>query len=156
MYSKMKDGAHPAFVEVIKQLTPDEARLVRLFTVPKAFPLLTVRFEWKANKSPKKGGENVLTHFSHFGIEAHLERPDMAPTFIDNICRLGLAEIPAMFVYTSEGIYEALENSSEIQNAKKKIEENPELKCILIREGLRIPEFGKQFIKACVEPKFPS
>lgn len=156
MYDKMKNGAHPAFVEVIKQLTPDDARLIRLFTNPRPFPLLTVRYEWKENKSPKIGGEDVLVHFSRLGIDAHLECPDMTPTFIDNICRLKLAEIPAMFVYTSLGVYEPLENSSEVQDAKKKIEENPELKCVLQREGLRITEFGKQFVKICVSPQFPS
>ncbi|MFD2454137.1 DUF4393 domain-containing protein [Ideonella paludis] len=31
-------GAHPAFVEIIKQLTPDEAKLVGLFIRPRAFP----------------------------------------------------------------------------------------------------------------------
>lgn len=156
MYNKMKDEAHPAFVEVIKQMTPDEARLVRLFTALRAFPLLTVRSEWKENKPPKIGGEDVLVHFSRLGFDAHLERPDMTPTFIDNICRLGLAEIPAMFVYTSEGLYEPLENSSEVQRIKKEIEENLELRCLLRREGLRITEFGKQFVKICVLPRFPS
>ncbi len=156
MYSKTKSGAHPAFVEIIKQLTPDEARLIRLFATPRSFPLLTVRYDWIENKSPKIGGENILVHFSHFGIDAHLECPDMTPTFVNNICRLGLGEIPAMQIYVSEGIYEPLENSLEVQSAKKEIEENPELRCSLTREGFWLTEFGKQFIKTCVLPQFPS
>lgn len=40
--------AHPAFVEIIRQLTPDEARIVRLFLEPRPpFPLITVRARLK-------------------------------------------------------------------------------------------------------------
>lgn len=155
MYSKTKNGAHPAFVEIIKQMTPDEARLIRLFSTSRPFPLLSVRYDWIENRPPKIGGEDILVHFSHFGIDAHLECPDMTPTFVNNICRLGLGQIPPGQVYASEGIYEPLENSPEVQSEKKKIEKNPELRCSLKREGFWLTEFGKQFIKTCVLPQFP-
>lgn len=47
MDTRTATGAHPAFVEIIRQLTPDEARLLRLFTPPRPLPLLNVRFEFK-------------------------------------------------------------------------------------------------------------
>src|SRR5207245_353571 len=36
MDTRTASGAHPAFVEIIRQLTPDEAKLVRLLAIPRA------------------------------------------------------------------------------------------------------------------------
>src|SRR6266571_2645882 len=49
--------AHPAFVEIIRQLTPDEARLLRLFALPRSFPLLNVRREFKVETATERGGQ---------------------------------------------------------------------------------------------------
>jgi hypothetical protein len=146
------NGALPAFVEIIKQLTPDEAKLVGLFiherTMP--FPLLNVRWEYKNPTPEKTGGSDALVNFSQLGVIAHCEFPNMTPMYIDNLCRLGLAEIPAMFQFTSVGIYDPLENAPEVQQKKSEIEQNPEFKFVLERKGLRITELGKQFARICV------
>lgn len=143
-------GAHPAFVEIIKQLTPDEAKLVGLFVHPLAFPILTVRWEYKNPTPEKTGGQDVLVNFSLLGHQARLEFPQLIPTYIDNLCRLGLAEVPAMFQYTAQGVYEPLESAPEVQHAKAQIEENPEWCFKVERRGLRVTELGKQFASICV------
>lgn len=63
-------GAHPAFVEIIKQLTPDEAKVLALFVVGMPFPLINVRWKYKSNQEGKTGGQDVLVHFSHLGLVA--------------------------------------------------------------------------------------
>ena len=93
-------GAHPAFVEIIKQLTPDEAKLVALFIHQMPFPLLNVRWEYKTPTEEKTGGQEVLVNFSLLGAQARLEFAHLTPTYIDNLCRLGLAEIHSMWQYT--------------------------------------------------------
>ena len=146
-------GAHPAFVEIIKQLTPDEAKLIGLFVREMAFPLLDVRWEFKNQTAEKSGGKDVLMNFSLLGVIAQCEFPQLTPTYIDNLCRLGLAEIPAMFQYTSVGVYDALENAQEVQQLKSQIEQNQEFRCSLERKGLRVTELGKQFARICVVRK---
>jgi hypothetical protein len=143
-------GAHPAFVEIIKQLTPDEARLVGLFVHPMAFPLLNVRWEFKHQTPDQTGGHDVLVNFSLFGAQARLEFPQLMPTYIDNLCRLGLAEVPGMFEYTSKGIYEPLENAPVVLKVKAQIEANPEWSPTIQRKGMRVTELGKQFAAICV------
>jgi Abortive infection alpha len=91
-------GAHPAFVEIIRQLTPDEAKLVSLFLKEMPFPLLNVRWEYKTPTEEKKGGLDVLVNFSQLGEAAGCEFIHLVPAYIDNLCRLGLADIPAMFI----------------------------------------------------------
>ena len=143
-------GAHPAFVEIIKQLTPDEAKLVGLFVREMAFPLLDVRWEFKNPTPEKTGGKEVLVNFSLLGGIAQCEFPQLTPTYIDNLCRLGLAEVPAMLQYTGQGVYDLLENSSEVQLQKLQIEQDPELKITFGRKALRVTELGKQFARICV------
>ena len=146
-------GAHPAFVEIIKQLTPDEAKLIGLFVHEMPFPLLDVRWEYKNPTAEKSGGKDVLMNFSLLGVIAQCEFPQLTPTYIDNLCRLGLAEIPALFQYTGKGVYDALENAQEVQQLKSQIEQNQELRCSLERKGLRVTELGKQFARICVVRK---
>ena len=143
-------GAHPAFVEIIKQLTPDEAKLVGLFIQDVALPLLNVRWEYKDPTPEKNGGKEVLVNFSLLGVITGCEFPQLTPTYIDNLCRLGLAEVPAMLEYTGKGVYDTLENAPEVQQQKIQIEQNPELKVRIERKALRVTEFGKQFARICV------
>lgn len=143
-------GAHPAFVEIIKQLTPDEAKLVGLFVRDMVLPLLDVRWEYKTPTEEKSGGKDVLINFSKLGEMAQCEFPQLTPTYIDNLCRLGLAEIPAMQHYTAKGIYDDLENAPEVEQQRLQIEQNPDLKCVLNQKILKITELGKQFASICV------
>lgn len=153
MDKETANGAHPAFVEIIRQLTPDEAKLVGLFMRDMPFPLLNVRWEYKTSTQEKIGGKDVLMNFSQLGLIAQCEFPQLTPTYIDNLCRLGLAETPSMFEYTSIGIYDNLESAIEVQQLKMQIEQNPELICKFERRGLRITELGKQFSRICVARK---
>lgn len=84
------EKAHPAFVEIIKQLTPDEAKIVALLAQKTQLPVLNVREQEPSDPSVRA---TVLRTFSLIGEEAGCQHPDLTPTYIDNVCRLGLAEI---------------------------------------------------------------
>lgn len=150
MDKSTSSGAHPAFVDIIKQLTPDEAKLIGLFIDSKPFPLINVRKEFKMETSGKTGDLDVLVNFSILGNIAQCEFPHLTPSYLDNICRLGLAEIPAMYEYTSTGIYDTLENDSLIQQIKLLIEQDPNYSFSIVRKGLKVTELGKQFARICV------
>lgn len=55
MDRKTASGAHPAFVEIIKQLTPDEAKLVKLFTADRAYALLSLRSSYRVEDEIHRG-----------------------------------------------------------------------------------------------------
>ncbi len=146
MDKRTANGAHPAFVEIIRQLTPDEARILRLFAEKnRAFPLITVRKERKT----EKGGIDVLTNFSLFGWEAGCDFPEQTQAYIDNLCRLGLIELSDN-VYVEADIYEPLENHPLVKLAIEDIEISGDLKVRIKRRRLFITEMGKQFLKTCV------
>lgn len=153
MDSSTAQGAHPAFIEIIKQLTPDEAKLVSLFVNDIALPLVNLRWEYKPNQDGKTGGQDVLVHYSHLGFQAKCEYPQMTPTYIDNLCRLGLAKVPTFWEYTTKGVYDELENDPLINTHKSNIEANPEIIAVLEKKGLRVTQLGKQFAQVCVVSK---
>lgn len=146
-------GAHPAFVEIIKQLTPDEAKLVGLFVRKMPYPLINVQWEYENAKDGKTGGQDVLVNYSHLGLVAGCELPQLTPTYIDNLCRLGLAEVPTFWEYTSKGVYDALENDVQVKNIQQAFEKDPERKVKIERKGLKITQLGKQFAEVCVVRK---
>jgi len=153
MDKRTAEGAHPAFVEIIKQLTPDEAKLVALFKGPRALPLLNVRWEYKTPTPEKSGGDDVLVNFSLLGQEVGVEFLHLTPTYLDNLCRLGLAEIPTMFEYTAPHLYDPLENAPEVLAQKTLIEANPELRFVAQHRGLRVTQLVRQFASICVSRK---
>lgn len=147
------EGAHPAFVDIIKQFTPDEAKLVGLFLREIPLPLLDVRMEIKNPSEENSGGNDVLVNFSQLGKIAGCEYENLTPTYIDNLCRLGLAEIPPLYKYTAKGVYEVLENDIVVLAYKTQIENKPDFEAVFIRKALRITELGKQFARICVARK---
>ena len=141
--------AHPAFVEILRQLTPDEARIVDLFVDQDYWPrpLITVRRQSKEGR----GGYDILRHFSLLGEEAQCSYPEMTPSYVDNLCRLGLAEIPALSELTDAGQYEPLERHPTVENIVAEISASTEDKPEIIKEILKVTTLGGQFCNACVE-----
>jgi hypothetical protein len=146
-------GAHPAFVEIIRQLTPDEAKLVGLFVRDMPFPLITVRWKFRKQEEGKRGGQDLLVNYSHLGLIAKCEYAEMTPTYIDNLCRLGLADVPAFFSYTGVGIYDALEADANVRKLVAVLDADPERIAVIQRRGLNVSQLGKQFAQVCVVRK---
>lgn len=152
MDTRTADGAHPAFVEIIRQLTPDEARILRLLATPRPLPLLNVRADYKVQTETERGGRDVLVHFSLLGWEAGCDFPDSTPTYLDNLCRLGLTQIPEIYEYTKPGVYDALEQHAIVQQAKKAVEADEKWVATLDRKGLVVTQLGQLFCRICVIP----
>ena len=85
MCSVMKNNVHPAFVEIIKQLCPDEAKIMKEVYKKYFIPTLSVR---KENKS--HAGIDIISGFSNIGYIANCEYPSEIIKYFDNLIRLGL------------------------------------------------------------------
>ncbi|TNI32851.1 DUF4393 domain-containing protein [Aeromonas dhakensis] len=142
--------AHPAFVDIIKQLTPDEARILKLFTTQSTFPLLDVNKLVTVHGHSGTGHIRMLHNFSLIGIKANCERPNDAPIYIDNLCRLGLAEVLSGIKLFSSELYEELESSDEINQIKLTHRETSPDSIQIVRGGIKLTEFGSRFCKICI------
>lgn len=147
------EKAHPAFVEIIKQLTPDEAKIIGLFLKKAPRPIINVGWKYKKGIQGKTGGQDILKNHSHLGTLAKCQYPDLTPTYIDNLCRLGLAAVPIFDSYTAQGVYDALENDSAVMQIKQQLENDPERDITISRVMLKVTELGKQFAHICAQRK---
>ncbi|WP_207809198.1 MULTISPECIES: DUF4393 domain-containing protein [unclassified Pseudomonas] len=138
--------AHPAFVEIIKQLTSDEAKLMKLFANNRMHPILTV-LERKTNV----GTREQLVYFSTFSNSAGIAIPDNLPSYFNNLCRLGLTEIPEGLYLSEDDPYEGLESEPIVRQTVSVINQMPDVKAEIIRQIIRPTQLGQQFIRACVQ-----
>lgn len=139
--------AHPSLVEIIKQLTPDEARLLKFFSTAVTLPIISVQ----AHIVGEPGGfVEVLTNFSLFGRDAGCEHPHLVPAYLDNLARLGLIQVPDKW-YVGEGAYQELENHPSVVEAKEQIDGQEGRRAEIDKKFVEITHLGQQFIDACVE-----
>jgi len=144
----------PFFVEIVRQLTSDEARILRhLAANPKrAVPIVHLRRE----NAKHDRGRTIARNLTLVGYDAECEFPDLAPTYLDNLARLGLIQLfPEDREYAKRSSYSRLENDPHILATKQKIEteNNPKKRIVrFVRSGLDITALGADFIQACVIP----
>ena len=141
-----KSNAHPAFVDIIKQLTPDEAKLIKLLKpdTKQFYPIIDIT-------SSVKGKDEyvyVIKNFSDisYGICAY---PDNISAYLDNFERLGLIEIHDSIFLVNEKIYDNLKEHAFVKNVTSQpLPENHFYD--FINHCFSVTNFGINFIKACV------
>lgn len=156
MDAETAHSAHPAFVEILGQLTPDEAKLLRhIATAPivtLVFIDLLARIKPDEDARPR-GKAEVLRRFSTLGEQADCAFADLTPTYLDNLERLGIVELESGRWYTAEqaeAAYADLEQHPRVRELSATVEggdlDGPE-----IRKGIiHVSALGRQFINACV------
>lgn len=145
MNTDKKWKVHPAFVDIIKQLTPDEAKFIRNLTpfVSHSNALIDARL-----KEEKTGGGNtIVSNFTNVGLDK-VDLPKNICSYIDNLERLKLIQIPPTKSLTNKGLYQPLINHPLMVNSLPKH----------IPEGFKIgyeyktfclTNFGVEFINTC-------
>jgi hypothetical protein len=84
--------AHPAFVEILKQMTQDEILiLTALPTLGRYEPVMNIGYVQAG-----KGQFTTARHLSLIAMDSQCAFPDLLPQYVDNLCRLGITEVPAM------------------------------------------------------------
>lgn len=141
--------AHPAFVEIIKQLSPDEALIMRSLAIAPIRPMIDLRKEAKANNV----GNWVAKNFSLIPKESGVRFLDLGANYMINLQRLGLIELRED--YTLEGAgdsdpYQPLRESPEIRQIIESIEAREEFKANVKPGAVITTELGRQFFRACV------
>ncbi len=140
--------AHPAFVDIIKNMAPDEAKIMRLFAASNINPLIDVR----RHLSAPSGYVILIRNYGRLGEKAGCNHPDLLGAYVDNLCRLGLLEIPHGISLSDGQRYAELENSDEVLAIKS--DPNPVGSSVSCeRKAIQLTTFGEQFCAACVLEK---
>jgi hypothetical protein len=141
--------AHPAFVDMIKNLSPDEARMLRYLSSNTLYPIINIKLVQSDN------GAYVIAHrhFSLLGMDAHCQHPFLAASYLDNLVRLGLAEIPEFGHLTEEALYKRIEGFPQIKGILESYSKFTDRRCEVEKLRAMVTDLGQQFIRACVIDK---
>lgn len=148
MNKVVKNGVHPAFVEIIRQLSPDEAKILKVIMIKEAVPTVTLRAEDLTGE-----GRDIIRDFSNIEESSHCENPAAFNQYLDNLIRLGLVKHAEMHqILIAEEQYQQLENHikfSSIKDIIPSIDANHPIPKIE-RSYINMTEFGKAFCKICL------
>ncbi len=145
MDNSKNEVLQPAFVEIIKQMSPIDAKnLINLYDIKdKQNSIVSIILESKDSKNYKEV-------FDHFYIEniGNISHVRVASSLL-NLKRLGLIEINYGVFLSDENRYLSYENHPIINQFKN--EYNDDFHSIKLKKGLiKITNFGMDFCKICI------
>jgi hypothetical protein len=149
MDGRAPDAVHPAFVELIRQLTAEEATLLRhILATPGGVPIAEIRLQEKAT-----GGYRMLqTHVLNLGdvdpvtkTYTIIENPRLA-AMVDNWTRLGLARVTYASSFEDKKLYAWVKSRPEMTRHHA---HNTSSHIVTYGEGILVStDLGKQFGRA--------
>ncbi len=137
-----KYNVHPSFVDIIKQLTPDEAKFLKHISKGNSYPLLGVNIKFSSG-----GHKSVVKNFTNIAYGV-CDCPESVFSYLDNLERLKLINIHSDEWFTNELVYKSLEDHSYIQAIIYSLVENGQ-KYDFSKGLFELTSFGRGFIKVC-------
>lgn len=158
--AKYADMAHPSFVEVVRQLSGEEAVLLRryLLNMSSAANVGIVALQSVVSSGRKM--ERLYSHLLDLRDEAGQPiRNDSVPTYVDNWIRLGLVEVHYDGRLSEPGSYDWVQERSETADARVAVAnrkapvppdgQDPEAYILDVVEGyMTSTSFGRSFALA--------
>lgn len=136
--------AHPAFVEVLKQLSLDEILILEYLPAEGRYePIMDLGFSL-----PEKGEFLTHRHVATIGVDAKCKSLHALPQLIDNLCRLGLTEIPPLRRLADDGRYDRIRALETFIQVKASVPQGGQFTEGLAMLGLT--PLGASFREACV------
>ena len=131
------DEAHPAYGRILKELAPDEARILRLLCREGPQPSVDVRTAGALSRASRS--EMVAPGINMIGPAAGVKHPDRIKPYLDNLARLGL------IWFSREPLddpleYQVLEAQPEVAEAMEKAGKGK-----TVRRSIHLTDFGDDF-----------
>lgn len=131
------------YAVILRQLTPDEARILSALSDGSPFPAIDV-----AERTGVGGtGRFVLRNASTVGKSAGVSLPDQVPGYLTRLIGLGLVDVDEE-VPSLETQYEILLTDETVRAAEKQVK-----RAKFVRRTVHISRLGAQFWQAC-DPSF--
>lgn len=138
-----KEFVHPAYIETIKQLSPDDAAYFKHIYSLETRPLIDVRLNLSNSLS------------SIIAANCNLFSTGYVKSFalsLDNLCRLGLVKIPLDIWYGDESVYDqllfALKSEYTLEKYKRSIPNATGIS--FVNKRIDITDYGTNFYTVCV------
>jgi hypothetical protein len=137
------DGRRSLFEHLVREIVPDEARILAALADGSTYPLLDV-----AVAARGRDGRVVLRNASNVGRAAGVSVPSLVPTYVTHLLALGLAET-APQDSALEDEYQILLTEAEVKSAHAEAKRTARRSPRIVRGTLRISALGRDFWAAC-------
>lgn len=141
--------AHPGFVDMIKNMCPDEARIMRFFASARYYPLVNI----KSVSTKDRSFQVAHLHLSLIGLDAGCEHVPLASNYLDNLERLGLLQVETMVKMTNEAVYTRIEENPQVKQFIEDLKKIEGRTVEVEKMRIAVTDLGQQFIRACVIDK---
>lgn len=165
MDSRMTSIAHPAFVEIIKQMSPLDAKVL-IKMIENKWPIAGIKINTYKDPTNRYSQNNVYSSFNVLTNFIPLEGISIDNAFvvsasIDNLCRLSLISVDPDLTFTDTNRYKVFESHPIInqfkEHYKEQLESSQASRVEFKRGSWSFTEFGKLFIDFCLpQTKLPS
>lgn len=132
-------GVHPAYAQILLELAPDEARILRLLAAGGPQPAVDVR-----STQLVRSGEVLAEGLNMIGAEAGVRDVDRVETYLTNLTRLALVRFSSKAL-DDEILYQVLEAQPYVLQAVREAS-----RARTIHRTIRLTEFGKGFCEVCL------
>ncbi|WP_300260310.1 DUF4393 domain-containing protein [uncultured Cloacibacillus sp.] len=152
MTKVVKNGVHPGFIEIIKQLSPDEAKILKyLYMNGLRIPTIAVRYE-----NADGSGIEPVKNFSNVGELTGCEEPFDIDKYFDNLNRLGLTEFAGFLSHLSDSkYYEPIRNHKQILEIMEKVKTSPYAIAKIVESYVSLTRYGISFCSICLSTSKP-
>lgn len=123
MNSDTKDQVHPSFVEIIKQMSPTDALILKEIALAKSFPLvnLSINKYTSSNFGPIQKLNNPIQNYTYPNVTyISFASYESVLVSLDNLLRLKLTE--ERFSFNNKDIPQKIQNTSSYINYKKELQ----------------------------------
>lgn len=146
MDKSKSENVHHSFVEIIKQLSTEDAKNIQLFQYEDDLPI--VQFK-KLILNDNEQSYTLLKSNVFSGNYSDIISGDENTASVTNLARLGLVDISYENFFTDKKYYNLFMNSTYYRTQGQLLD--PELNKIEIKEGIiRTTPFGKAFVGVCL------
>lgn len=159
LQASKKGSVHPAYVEIIRQMSPLDARLLKHFGQTGLMPLCDIC----RAKSDTLRNIDSLQNFKLYSatdgklllisnvteIDGFSEPLEDISVSISNLARLGLLSIPEETLYTQDVLYEKIDRSPRVIERMRSFDHNGET-AFLTRKAAFFTSLGQAFLNICV------
>lgn len=136
---------HPAYARILDNLSPDEARILRLFATKGPQPAIDVR------RGLPLVSELVAPGLNMIGAEAGCRHPDRVPAYLDNLNRLGLIWF-SRETLRDINRYQVLEAQPDAVEAMRDAGRTSRT----VRRSIHLTPFGTDFCKVSLPLEAPA
>ena len=153
MDDRTSEYVHPSFVQILKEMSPDEARLISSIARDMAegpelvIPLIDLRVVPTGPMLPLRWRDLVRGY--NVCCEGVCEHPDQSLVYLGNLERLGVIENSDSYPEDLASKFGDLESREPIAKAKVEANLSEGWKFDVRRWTYRVTNYGRNFIKTC-------